>query len=599
MKLLKHIFIAVALCCFLPSKAQTLLFSEGFNNWSSPASPYTTSYPAFGNGTWTWTNVNANLTANAGTTGSTGCMAMNSAGNAELEFPVIARGGVSRVEITARYIANGSPAGVAANQVELYKRTTGEWVKVANIGIGLNNKPEYTTDKYTINVNDTSSNLALKLLYNSTESPAANARIHDVSIYNSGIIYTPDAPIEPWDMKAMLGRGFDVRWAEFNSDINCYSLKQVQDFAAKGFKNVRIRTNQKIPVVSEQPTEALRVLLKSRIDDALSCNLVPVLALNIDDFETTYENYNSTKPAIESNPAKITEAMTRDSIWWATLADWFKSYTHKLVFNINIEWTGAVKRDTALINKYYEVITPGIRKTNPTRILLYPPGNISDPVYLDYMRIPESAGYYVMAEWHLYAAGPGDDGNKTWTTGTAEEKQPIIDKMNAAKAWESKTNIPTWVGAWMAGNANKGNTFTAVRQADFATFMISEFTRINSPWSINANHLYYDCSANNWIDSMKVVLNVLSPLTPDSPTSLNPPYHNSYVVLGADFIQRDDTETAEIRISDLTGKLLVHDRFKSPQYRIPTETLRDGVYIISLLRPGKHPFTSKYIRKRQ
>lgn len=594
---MKHIFIIIALCCTFPSNAQTLLFSEGFNGWSSPSSPYTANYPAFGTGTWSWTNVNVNLTASAGTTGSAGCLALNSAGNSEIEFPTIQRGGVSRIEIIARYVANGSPAGVSANQVELYKKTTGEWSKVANVGIGLNGKAEYTTDKYTVNVNDTSSNLSLKLVYNPAASPVANARIHDISIYNSGAIHTPDAPIEPWSMKAMLGRGFDVRWAEFNSDINCYSLKQVQDFAAKGFKNVRIRTNQKIPVVSVQPTEALRLLLKSRIDDALSCNMVPVLALNIDDFETTYENYNSSKPLIENNPAKIIEAMTRDSIWWATLADWFKSYTHKLVFNINIEWTGAVKRDTAMINKYYRAITPGIRKTNPTRIILYPPGNISDPVYLDYMRIPESAGYYVMAEWHLYAAGPGDDGNKTWTTGTPEEKQPIIDKMNAAKAWETKTNIPTWVGAWMAGNANKGNTFTAVRQADFATFMISELTRINSPWSINANHLYYDCSANNWIDSMKVVLNVLSPLTPDSPSSVNPVVQPTDVTVGPDFIQREGNETAEIRIYNLTGKVVVYERFNSQRYKLPVEKLATGVYIINLQRQGKQPFSARYIRK--
>lgn len=578
----------------LPASSQSLLFSEGFSGWTSAVSPYTTSYPAFGQAVWSWTNANVNTTANAGTTGTVGCIALSSGGSSELVFPVITRGGVSRVEIIARYLLSGSPAGASSNQVELYKKTTGNWVKVADAGIGLNGKPEYTTDAYTIQVNDTSSNLWLKLVYNPTSTPAANARIHDISIYNSGTVYTPDAPIEPWDMKAMLGRGFDVRWAEFTSDINCYTLKQMQDFAAKGFKNVRIRTNQKIPVVSEQPTEALRVLIKSRIDDALSCNMIPVLALNTDDFETTYENYNSNQPAIVSDPTKITDAMKRDSIWWATLADWYKAYSHKLVFNINIEWTGAVKKDTAMMNKYYEVVTPGIRKTNPTRIILYPPGNISDPFYLDYMRIPKSAGHYVMAEWHLYAAGPGDAGNKTWTTGTPEEKQPIIDKMNAGKAWETKTNIPTWVGAWMAGNANKGNTFTAARQADFAAFMVSEFTRINSPWSINANHLYYDCSSNNWIDSMKVVLDVLSPLTPDVPTKVSTvrPKSDVYILSGS--VYREGTETADISISDLTGKILFTDRFNSLSYKLP-QSLRKGIYLVMLRREGYPLSYTKYV----
>jgi hypothetical protein len=60
-----------------------------------------------------------------------------------------------------------------------------------------------------------------------------------------------------------------------------------------------------------------------------------------------------------------------------------------------------------------------------------------------------------MAEWHFYASGPSPvDKEKLWTSGTAAEKDIIRNKIKTAMDWQTKTNIQTWVGAWMAGNYN-------------------------------------------------------------------------------------------------------------------------------------------------
>ena len=77
-----------------------------------------------------------------------------------------------------------------------------------------------------------------------------------------------------------------------------------------------------------------------------------------------------------------------------------------------------------------------------------------------------------MAEWHFYASGP-DKANekKLWTTGTDAEKKLITDKIQTALAWQQQTGIPTWVGAWMPGNYNKGNTYSVEEQTVFAGFM--------------------------------------------------------------------------------------------------------------------------------
>ncbi len=163
--------------------------------------------------------------------------------------------------------------------------------------------------------------------------------------------------------------------------------------------------------------------------------------------------------------------------------------------------------------------TDKIRLTNPSRIILYAPKKISNPEYLTDLRIPESAGDYAMVEWHFYAAGPdssallpnGHPNPKKWTTGTAEEKKFLTDKINLAVNWQNEHNIPTWVGAWMAGNYNKGNYYSIEEQIVFAEFMIQSLETENIPWCINAIHKFYDEVSNQWIDSMVPLLNVIAP----------------------------------------------------------------------------------------
>ena len=52
--------------------------------------------------------------------------------------------------------------------------------------------------------------------------------------------------------------------------------------------------------------------------------------------------------------------------------------------------------------------------------------------------------------------------------------------------------MPLWVGAWMAGNYNKGNDFDMVEQAQFGSFMARALEHYDMPWSINAGNKFYD-----------------------------------------------------------------------------------------------------------
>lgn len=56
----------------------------------------------------------------------------------------------------------------------------------------------------------------------------------------------------------------------------------------------------------------------------------------------------------------------------------------------------------------------------------------------------------------------------------------------------------TWVGAWMAGNYNKGNNYTVEEQVGFASFMSRCLSLNNIPWSINTDDKFIDFDTKAW-----------------------------------------------------------------------------------------------------
>lgn len=305
-----------------------------------------------------------------------------------------------------------------------------------------------------------------------------------------------DSPITPVEMQAQLGKGFDVSWVEFTKNIEAYSDLQVKAMKEMGFSTARIRT--KLPA-----DEYLFSLLDKVIADCFDNGIIPIIAYNA----ATYE----AAPTAENREA--------DRLWWKAIAERYQDYSYTLLFNLNIEWSDVGGKDIEGVNQWYETITPAIRESNPHRIILYSPIKLSNPEYLPDMAIPVDAGEYVMAEYHSYAAGPNADSllengkpnPKYWTTGTEYQKRLVQEMIGKGRYWQDSTGIPTWFGAWMAGNVNHGNTFTAQEQAVFATYFVHVLDSLAIPWAINTLDMYYDIDNNEWIDSMTVVREALSP----------------------------------------------------------------------------------------
>ena len=118
------------------------------------------------------------------------------------------------------------------------------------------------------------------------------------------------------------------------------------------------------------------------------------------------------------------------------------------------------------------------------------------------LKIPSAHNGYLMAEWHFYASGPDKiNEKKLWTTGTDAEKKLITDKIQTA--------LPTWVGAWMPGNYNKGNTYSVEEQTVFAGFMTKALSDAGIPFAVNSDTKYYNAAENTCISSMQPVFKTI------------------------------------------------------------------------------------------
>ncbi len=292
--------------------------------------------------------------------------------------------------------------------------------------------------------------------------------------------------LTPKNYQKALRVGMDVDWAKTNKGIQTYSIQMQEDLKAIGFSHIRIR-------VAKELTPDLITHLNKIIDDALSVGLIPILAYQGKEFK---ENPNS---------------INRDKVikWWKIAAESFKNKSNKLSFDLLIEVTDKLNKQPEQLNDLYHRVLKSIRQTNSNRIVFFSPRLRSSPDYLHELNIPED-DHFIMAEWHMYAAGPQKNNpKKLWTTGTEYEKKLIRKKIETALKWQKKTGIYTWVGAWMPGNYNKGNNYSIKDQIHFANFMACELQKAQIPYAVNSDTKFYDRDKLQWKKEMLPVIKAI------------------------------------------------------------------------------------------
>jgi hypothetical protein len=312
------------------------------------------------------------------------------------------------------------------------------------------------------------------------------ARVRDASI-DPAIAAAP--PLTANDYVARLHKGLDVDWSKTGTAARTYSERSVINLKARGVDHVRIR-------VKDDVSDDLFANLEVQIADCIRHGMTPILA---------YQGGDA-----KEDP---TDAM-RDAVvaWWTRVAAHFASYPFVLSFDMLIEVTDALSKDAAKLNDWYARILPTIRATNPKRVVFMSPRIRSNPLNLTDLVLPTESREYIAAEWHFYASGPSKDPNNTvkrWITGSPEERRMITDKIDAAIQWQTKNNVPTWVGAWMANDYNEGNSYSIDEQLAFASFMACSLEKAKVPFAINQENKYYDAKTEQWISPDVIVFDAI------------------------------------------------------------------------------------------
>lgn len=284
-------------------------------------------------------------------------------------------------------------------------------------------------------------------------------------------------PILPVQYQKLLGKGMDVDWSKTKKGQETFHKTIVKDFKNAGINHVRIR-------VKDNVSQDLFYHLDEQIRACLEAGIIPIIAYQANGFKNS---------ASDEDMDKVVE-------WWSAVAEHYKNESYLLSFDMMIECTDALNKQPDKLNELYEKVVTAIRQTNPTRILMMSPRVRSDAQYLSELKVPTQANGYMMAEWHFYASGPSKENErKLWTTGTEKEKNLIRNKIQLALEWQKKTGIPTWVGAWMAGNYNDGDDYSVKEQVIFAHFMVSELKKAGIPFAVNADTHFYDRENKTWI----------------------------------------------------------------------------------------------------
>ncbi len=300
-------------------------------------------------------------------------------------------------------------------------------------------------------------------------------------------------PISPEDYQKSIKFWIDVDWAKYKKSIENYSSKDAENFAKKWFDHIRIRFWYDTPLSH----------LKKVVDDVLKNNMIPIIAFGTEKFE--------------ENPNEQTMQEVIDK--WEEVAKLFKDENYRLSYDMIIEIGKKLNKHPEIANEFYEKVVSKIRETwgnNTKRIILISPVKRSYPENLKLLKIPSKANWYLMAEWHMFAAGP----NRCWpymkwTTWTPEEKEFIRNKIKTALEWSKKHNIPTWVWAWMPGNYNKtfekwcNNSYSNKEQIEFSSFMAQELKKNKIPFAINADRKFYDREKHVWLQDREEVLDNL------------------------------------------------------------------------------------------
>lgn len=269
-----------------------------------------------------------------------------------------------------------------------------------------------------------------------------------------------------------------------------------------GFRSVRLPVRWETRAESSPPWTIEPVFL-DRIDELVDLALAADLAIIIDfhHFEDLY-----------SDPVGNTD---RFVAIWRQIAEHFASAPPEVFFELQNEPHGDLT--TEVWNDIIPPVLAAVRDTNPNRMVIVGGGSWNSAWELGDLELPDDPN--LIGTFHMYEpfefthqGAEWVDGANAWLgtawSGTAEDKNGIIELMELAATWSQQTGIPVLMGEF--GSYEKADMESRVRFTEFARVEAEKRGFAWAYWEFGAGFGIYDRDVEEWRSGL------LSALVPES-----------------------------------------------------------------------------------
>lgn len=307
--------------------------------------------------------------------------------------------------------------------------------------------------------------------------------------------HAPDA----FKQNEKLGRGGNLGNILYKFEIwdKEQELKEFNLIKEIGLQGVRINTGP-FAHVQDESSYKLPAAFFERLDWTIDQALSRGLTVIIDNHE-----YH----AMADDPMGNLEMFIST---WEQIAEHYKEFPDNVYLGVLNEPNGHLT--SYLWNYVLADVHEAIRNIDPHRTLVIGPGRWNGIGQLEFLELPED-DRNIIVEIHYYSPhrfthqgaswSKGSDAwlGTTWT-GTAEEKQAILDDFAVAVDWAEKHNRPLYLGEFGVYKMADMDS-----RAAWTRFVVAQAERNNWSWGIwdlmGDSFGIYDPEAKEWIEPLK------------------------------------------------------------------------------------------------
>jgi aryl-phospho-beta-D-glucosidase BglC (GH1 family) len=332
-----------------------------------------------------------------------------------------------------------------------------------------------------------------------------------LSLMSTLLLYPLFSQLTSQEAILQMGRGINVGNSmddiptEGSQHGNYFQKTYFDDYVSAGFTCIRIPITWRYHVSPNSPYTINSTWL-ARVDTVVTWGLNKGLFIIIN-----AQNEDGLKgvESITNITARADTLARYDSIW-SQVSMHFKDRSDHLLFEIINE---PYPMSVSMIDSFNSSILKIIRKTNPTRIVLYSGNDYSRADQLMAAKIPDINDKYLIGYHHPY--NPIDFAiYGTGTYGTTSDINATIALFDKIDSWSKKNNIPVAadeIGTRSSSDYNSRMVYyaTMVEQA------ISHGQSFNA-WDDNGWYQIYIRNTRKWDDSKDVLIHTYK----ESPTQL-------------------------------------------------------------------------------